>query len=133
MPATVKMYTDFALLPREWLSAVGSERHQSQGHLVVLAFTKKETEAVLTDRGMHQHTATYTARRLRRNTSSPDQMLIDAGVIDPAMPNVYFYYGATKDQPVARIDRYGTIEIVGHFRYGGGIHGRGLWVEPVAI
>lgn len=133
MPATVKMFSAMTILPRPWLSAVGSDRHQSQGNVIVLAFTKKETAAILTDRGMHQHSADAIARALRKSTGNTERMLVEAGAINPDMAGVYVYYSAIKDHPVGRVNLDGTVEIVAHFRYDSGFHGRGLWVDPVAI
>lgn len=133
MPATVKMFSAMTLLPRPWLSAVGSDRHQGQGNIVVLAFTKKETAAILTDRGVHQMAADAVTRALRTARGTFVDMLVAAGVIDPDMPGVYVYYSAIKDHPIGKVQFDGTVEIVAHFRYDGGFHGRGMWIEPVTI
>lgn len=133
MPATVKMFSAMTILPRPWLSAVGSDRHQSQGDVIVLAYNKPETAAILTDRGMRQFSADAITRTLRKSTGSPEAMLVESGAIDPNMPGVYVYYAAQKDQPVGRVNFDGTVEVVAHFRYDAVFGGRGLWVEPVAI
>lgn len=132
MPAP-KVYATFTILPREWLSAVGSERHQCQGSLVIVANVKRDCDALLTDRGVGQYAADDMVRGLRvANQSNTVQNLIDAGVLDPAKAGVYVYYQAVKDYPIGRLNFDGSIEVVGHWRYDSGFGGRGLYVEPVA-
>jgi hypothetical protein len=102
-------------VPREWLDALGARPHISQADVIAVGRVKAELRASL---GHTSHADWITADlRLRRGQqSSPDQALIDAGVISLTDPGVYAYLGYVKDGAVIRVYPDGTCTVVAHFR-----------------
>ena len=54
--------------------------------------------------------------RLAKAASTPDAMLIEAGVIDATGPGIYVSGGFVKDFPVVRVEPDGSCAVVAHFR-----------------
>jgi hypothetical protein len=107
--------------PSEWLAAAGAPSHIRQGVVIVVAFTKKDVAALLTDRGLSQGAADALAKeaKLARPPFSwrPLKMLVDANVIDPATPGVYSWHDAVKNDKIVRIEVDGSITHVATIGY----------------
>lgn len=82
-----------SLLPRPWLDALGAERHIVQGHLFIVAPTKKAVATMLDEAGMADHIAGNLARGAQvydRDRFPTDwRAAVSAGVIDLDRPGVY--------------------------------------------
>ena len=105
-------------VPREWLNAMGAPQHRQLSYLLVIAPSKAEATALLEDRTDHSAKRMVDGLRLRRPPlSTPDELLVGAGVVDLDKPGVYAYWESVKDRAVIRVEMDGSCTVVGHFRY----------------
>lgn len=114
------------MLPRPWLAALDAPGHVQQGEVIAVAADRAQMAELL--QSVCALRVAGSLRLRRGGQSKPDQALIDAGVIDPAVPGLYAYERATKDRPVIRVTPEGCT-VVAWFRlpnYAGP-----LVVEPV--
>jgi hypothetical protein len=123
----VKIFpSDFGhpFLPRPWLDALGAPRHIQQGQVIAVAENRAQLAELLASVRV-PHLA--GSLRLRRGPqSTPNQALIDAGVIDPDVPGLYAYERPVRDCPVIRVTPEGCA-VVAWFRLPDGT--RSLTVE----
>lgn len=124
MAAATKVFTasgNSTFPPREWLAAAGAPQHIRQGVVVVVAFTKKDVAALLTDRGLSQGGADAIAKESRLTRQpfawSALKLLADADVLDPATPGVYAWHNFVKNSKIVRIELDGTITHVATIGY----------------
>lgn len=114
----LKIFTGSNLfVPVPWLDAMGIPHHHRQCQVVVIAASKADIAAVLTERYVSFIADRMAAEmRLARSLSTPDSLLIDVGVIDTAARGVYSYPGFVKDSAVIRVETDGSCSVAGHFR-----------------
>ena len=120
MTAKLKMFHGGSLfLPSPWLEALGLARHVRQCNLFVIAWTKSDVAAMLTDRGIDQRYADMLAgatRLMRQVAATPLVLLVEAGAIDTTSPGVYAYRDFVKDGAVIRVEPDGSCSVAAHFR-----------------
>lgn len=110
------------LAPREWMDALREPRHHQQCHLIVIAKDKAHAQQMLTARtspGQAYHLT--RSLRLCREFSTPDQVLLDAGIIHQDLAGVFIYYEPIMDMPVLLVQPDHTYPVAGHFRRGAGL------------
>jgi hypothetical protein len=132
MTRKLRPFTGQPMLPGAWREALGVERHNLSGYVLALAPRKSDLDDLLAASGAGR----WLTAELKLRTgelSTPDWMLVEAGVLDLNTACIIVYARGVKDDPVLRIDADGTYRIVAHFRYGRVDRRRppGLWVEPV--
>ena len=106
-------------VPRPWLDAMGAPQHRQQAYVLVIAPNKTEATALLEDRtsGFLAHRIVDGLRLRRPPLSTPDELLVAAGVVDLDKPGVYAYWDSVKDRAVIRVEADGSCTVAGHFRY----------------
>lgn len=131
MPTLKIFAASSTMVPLEWKEAAGFERHHQQGTVVVVAHVKRDAAVLLNERMIGRWGADSLAASLRYLrppiTWRDIELLLNAGVIDPAAPGIYVWHDGVNNDPIVRVDPDGTPVIIGHFRFGGG----GLYVEPI--
>lgn len=114
----LKIFTGSNLFaPSPWLDAMGAPSHIRQCQVVIIAASKADIVTLLNERYVSFIADRMAAEmRLCRRLSTPDAMLIEAGVIDTAARGVYAYRDFVKDHAVIRVETDGSCSVAGHFR-----------------